>query len=299
MRSKKSWFTISAILVVLAVASTLPTGAVASTYKVLYEFKGRPDGAYPHPALIFDAAGNLYSTTFYGGLDNGGTVFKLAPNADGSWTETVLSNGGQPSTSLVFDGAGNLYGDTTTGGSTICPACGTVFKLTPNPNGTWTESVLHSFNGDDGEVPSSALIFDAAGNLYGTTAGGGILSCEPSEPGCGTVFKLAPNSNGSWTESVIHYFYVPADPKGSIAFDAAGNLYGTNIEGGYEGSGFVFKLAPQSGGGWAYSVPRYFYGKPATYPTGVVIDKAGNLYGVTDFCSSGYTCQGLVYEITP
>jgi uncharacterized repeat protein (TIGR03803 family) len=282
------------------------------TESVLYEFAGvsesTVDGSIPTAGLIFDGAGNLYGTTTSGGLEGGGTVFKLAPNAGGSWTESVLytfcsllncADGAEPHDSLVFDG-GNLYGTTRSGGSTICPGgCGTVFKLAPNSDGTWTESVLHKLqNGRDGAFPSSGVILDPAGNLYGTTTEGGILACNV---GCGTVFKLAPNSEGGWTESVIRDFYTSASPDDRLlTFDAAGNLYGTTVVGGPVNDGRVFKLAPQPGGGWAYSVLRYFYGEPAVSPTGnLVIDKAGNLYGVTESCGNGYSCQGLVFEITP
>jgi uncharacterized repeat protein (TIGR03803 family) len=110
---------------------------------------------------------------------------------------------------------------------------------------------------------------------------------------------LTQNSNGSWSESVVHSFYTVANLRG-ITFDAAGNLYGTTASGGFDDHGQVFELTPQSGGGWAYSVPRYFYGKPSAQPVGApVFDKAGNLYGVTEYCGTGYNCYGTIYEITP
>src|SRR5579864_5296141 len=121
---------------------------------------------------------------------------------------TIISfdgkDGNGPYAGLIFDKAGNLYGTTMSGGST--PA-GTVFELSPNGDGTWTESVPYSFrDGRDGNSPMAGLVFDRAGNLYGTTLYGGIRHgqvCSPS--GCGTVFELSP-LNGGWTEKVLYRF---------------------------------------------------------------------------------------------
>jgi uncharacterized repeat protein (TIGR03803 family) len=124
MRQKKFWFRVSGILAVLAIAIMLPTGTVAaSKYKVLHRFKGK-DGGSPDAGLILDGAGNLYGTTAGGGTANGGAVFKLAPNADGTWAESVLysfcsvtncADGYDPRGTLTFDSAGNLYGTTVLG----------------------------------------------------------------------------------------------------------------------------------------------------------------------------------------
>jgi uncharacterized repeat protein (TIGR03803 family) len=163
------------------------------TEKVLLNFN-HMDGANPQAGLISDAVGNLYGTTYEGGTYASGTVFELTPGpnaAGGAWTEKVLHNfgqgadGGLVSAGLIFDAAGNLYG-TTSGGGTY--GGGTVFELTPTAGGGWTEQVLHSFNhnGGDGIVPYlAALIFDAVGNLYGTTYFGTY--------GSGTVFELIRN----------------------------------------------------------------------------------------------------------
>ena len=166
----------------------------------IHEFTG-PGGAVPYAGLVFDTVGNLYGTTIGGGAHNAGVVFKLAPNPDGTWTESVLySFINQPSQfGLVFDSAGNLYGTTIAGGT---DDEGAIFKLAPNPDGTWTESVLYSFTGGaDGGFPDAGLIVDAAGNLYGTTESGGATN------GYGVVFKLAPNPDGTWTESVLYHLY--------------------------------------------------------------------------------------------
>ena len=160
------------------------TSAWAATHQILHAFNpGGRDGAFPIAGLISDAAGNLYGTADFGGAFNAGTVFELSPNGSGGWTRTTLYNfnyngrdGIFPYGNLVFDAAGNLYGTTSGGGIHCAPnGCGTVFELSPQQGGGWTEKVLHSFgNGNDGSDPFAGLVFDSAGNLYGTTTEGGI-----------------------------------------------------------------------------------------------------------------------------
>jgi uncharacterized repeat protein (TIGR03803 family) len=264
------------------------------TESVLYSFTCC-DALYPYSGLVFDTAGNLYGRTDGGGTYNSGVVFELKPNGDGTWTKSVLDNlhgnpeQGVPGNGLIFDAAGNLLGATYDGGT---DTFGTVFKLAPNPDGTWTESVLYSFTGGvDGGFPYTDLVFDAAGNLYGTTESGGVS-------GQGTFFKLAPNPDGTWTESVLYSFTGGADggfPHYGLVFDAAGNLYGTTSFGGAYNYGVVFKLAPTSSG-WKETVLHTFsgYGKQPFAP--LIFDSAGNLYGTT---SSGNTNYGLIFKITP
>jgi uncharacterized repeat protein (TIGR03803 family) len=298
----------------------------ASGYGVVFKLTPNADGSWtesvllrfdythgenPNTSLIFDLAGNLYGTTEWGGAYNEGTVFKLTPNTDGSWTYSLLhrftgaNDGANPSGDLIFDTAGNLYGTTSAGGNGR--GFGTVFKLKPNADGSWTESVLHSFGYHiDGAFPNG-VIFDKIGNLYGTTLeGGGPIICDNYPIGCGVVFKVAPNSDGSWTESVLHRFEDKPGryPHAGLIFDAVGNLYGTTQLGGPADGGVVFKLAPQSGGRWGYSALWVFQGKPALFPSflsrsSLTLDKAGNLYGTTDGCGSGYNCWGVVFELTP
>lgn len=183
---------------------------------VLYSFAFGTDGFEPMSSLIFDAAGNLYGTTALSVCDECGVVFKLAPTADG-WTETVLhgftggADGGSPVAGLISDGAGNLYGTGYNGG---WGEFGGVFELTPNADGSWTEHTLYIFKRPDGEHPWDRLIFDSAGNLYGTTSSG-------------TVFKLAPSSDGSWTRHTLYRFTGGKDgssPYAGVTFDSAGNL---------------------------------------------------------------------------
>ena len=273
------------------------------TETVLYHFSNYPDGAYPVAGLIFDAAGNLYGTTGGGGTRDVGTVFELTPKAGGGWTETVLYNfstkgpvGAYPYAGLIFDGAGNLYGTTSEGGTR---GVGTVFELTPKAGGGWTEQVLYNFstNGPVGAYPFAGLIFDAAGNLYGTTNRGGTH-------GYGTVFELTPTAGGGWTEAVLYSFStngpVGAYPDAGLIFDKNGNLYGTTYEGGTDNSGTVFELTPKAGGGWTEKVLYSFHynGPDGYHPwAGLVFDAAGNLYGTTS--DGGTFGAGVVFEITP
>jgi uncharacterized repeat protein (TIGR03803 family) len=161
------------------------------TEKVLHSFGHGTDASQPFGSLVMDRAGNLYGVSTGGGPFLFGTVFELSPAADGNWTEKVLHNfdnkggdGGGANSPLILDASGNLYGTTLGGGAT---GNGTVYKMAPNGDGTWTETILYSFqsNGVDGINPSSSLIFDSSGNLYGVTQFGGTF-------GNGTVFELTP-----------------------------------------------------------------------------------------------------------
>ena len=216
---------------------------------LLYNFRGGNDGVGPSIWFSFGANDAIYSTTSSGGASNAGTVFQLQNRGGVQWSETQLyafrggSDGAFPYGGVIFDSAGNLYGTTSGGGA----GYGTVFKLTHNSNGTWTESVLYPFQGgSDAAHPTGPLTFDAAGNLYGVAAGGAY--------GHGAIFKLVP-SGGQWTESVAYSFTGGLDgdgPSGGAIFDSAGNLYGTTVHGGeyptcsdspYCG-GVVYKFTP-------------------------------------------------------
>ncbi len=234
-----------------------PQGDGTWQERTLFSFSGGRDGDGPDAGLIIDQSGNLYGTTFGGGNGSGcefscGVVFKLAPAAGGSgWTESVLFNfnsttGGWPEAGLIQDSAGNLYGTTAYWGPDYF---GSVFELSPNISGRWTETTLHSFTGQgDGGEPYADLSFDIAGNLYGTTFVGGNTTCYPfASSGCGTVFKLTPSSAGDWAFSTLHAFgSSPADginPQSGVYIDGSGNLFTTTIAGpgltpsGYDGTG--------------------------------------------------------------
>jgi uncharacterized repeat protein (TIGR03803 family) len=232
------------------------TLSAQAKFTTLHQFTGGASGTHP-AGLIFDKAGNLYGTA-QGGQYNAGLVFKLRPNPDGSWTETVIhaftgADGILPG-NLTFDKAGNLYG--TAGGVHGTYGPGLVFKLRPNQDGTWTKSVLHSFSSE----PNS-LVVDQAGNLYGTTEFGGDLDAG-CPGGCGLVFKLTPNASGDWTETVIHTFGVTSESgPGHLIFDAAGDLYGTVDNALSEGGGCgVFALRASSEGTWTERVLWSFEG---------------------------------------
>jgi uncharacterized repeat protein (TIGR03803 family) len=284
----------AALLIVIAILTLAPGAWAQSHYKSLYTFTGGNDGSQPYAGVILDRAGNLYGTTMFGGSGSCGlgcgTVFKLTPNVNGRWTETVLhsfvgTDGGFPHAGLIFDPAGNLYGTTYLYGNSVGGGLGNVFKLAPQADGSWTESVLHVFNGgSDGMFPYASLIFDQAGNLYGTTIYGGSGLCDQ---GCGTVFKLMPSADGSWAESVLYNFVGGAQdgyyPEAGLTFDGAGNLYGTTTFGGPYGWGTVFKLTPNTDGSWTESVLYFFtFGGGGVSYAGLIFDATGNLYGTTE-----------------
>lgn len=264
------------------------------------------DGQWPEAGLILDAAGNLYGTTSQGGDVYGGVVFKLAPGGSGNWKETVLYSlvgayEGGSYAGLTFDKVGNLYG-TTNGGS--CFGGGTVFKLSPRKQDDWYYTLLYKFSqgGKDGACPSASVVFDPAGNLYGTTPYGGDYDA-------GVVFKLAPRAHGQWQETVLHSFNINdgAQPYAGLVRDAEGNLYGTLVYGGRNGLGSVFKLTPtKHGQGPEWAIEKIllsFNGVDGIYPfTGLTFDAAGNLYGATyyggNLSDCDYTGCGVIFEIT-
>jgi uncharacterized repeat protein (TIGR03803 family) len=209
---------------------------------VLHSFNGT-DGKYPIAGLVQDSAGNLYGTTYRGGLpacyDGCGEVFKVKPNGDFSVLHRFNGRDGHyPQAGLVLDSLGNLYGATALGGPPVAArgGLGVIFKLSPNGD----ETVLHSFDGLDGNAPFASLLRDPAGNLYGTTVGGGSGLC--TRFGCGVVFKINPQG----VETVLHNFLgIDGNgPEAPLLRDSAGNLYGTTIAGGHLNLGVVFKLSP-------------------------------------------------------
>jgi uncharacterized repeat protein (TIGR03803 family) len=282
----------------IAITFALTAYASAASHEKVLTFFDPTRGTYPTAELVFDTAGNLYGTTTDGGIYGLGTVFELQPTSSGGWKTVVLHNfsGGAdglvPAGPLVIDSAGNLYGTTIQGGASSCNYdCGTVFKLSPS-NGSWKKSVIYAFKGSDGSFPGAGLVFDSMGNLYGTTSAGG-------NGDRGTVFELMP-ANGGWTETVLHSFGSfngdGLNPRATLIFDSAGNLYGTTTNGGVGSHGTVFKLSPGSAG-WTETVIHNFWVMASNPQAGVVFDNAGNLYGTT--LSGGRNGFGTVFELSP
>lgn len=274
-------------------------------YRRLYSFTGNND-FLPEGRLVFDAAGNLYGIAAGNGI-TAGEVFRLSRASNGQWTESIIhafggsGDGAAVRSGLIIDSAGNLYGTTAGGGANANQ--GTAYKLSPNSDGTWTETVLYSFGGqaNDGFGPFAEVIQDAAGNLYGTTENGGAF-------GWGTVFELSPNSGGGWTETVLYSFTGHQDqghPQASLWMDATGNLFSTTFGNTIHGDGLgtVFELVHKSDGSWGEKTLHTFLGNAnngsdGAFPGlgGLVPDKAGNLYGTTEF--GGSTSGGVIYKMT-
>ena len=288
---------------------TWPCNAWAGTEKVLYAFQGGDDAWEPQGPLVFDKAGNIYGTGFFGGTgcgntDGCGAVYKLTKSKK-VWTESLIynftgaSDGSLPVSGLVFDKQGNLYGATQSGGNSGCyegQGCGAVFELTL-ANGTWSESTLHTFSPNtDGGGPLSPLALDKAGNIYGTARWGGLARCYF---GCGVVFELSP-SDGSWNESVLYSFTDGVDGADPVSTQLLykNNLYGAANPPAPYGLGGVFELQHSKKNGWQeLNLYSFTGGTDGAYPYGgVVLDSAGNIYGTT-FTEGAYG-YGNVFKLT-
>jgi len=256
---------------------------------VLYRFDGT-NGSALEAGVVRDAAGNLYGTASGGGAYNLGTVFKLDP----AGTLTVLHNftggtdGANPFAGVTLDGKGNLYGTAIYGGDLNCgggSGCGTVFRV----DGSGKFSVLYAFTGgNDGGIPYvGSLLLDSAGNLIGTTIGGGTY-------GQGTIFKVHPDGS----ETTLYSFTGGRDggePYSGLIVDGQGNLKGTTLEGGSAGIGTVFKLSATG-----QEKVLYTFSQPADGEGDygrLLLDTKGNLYGTTTY--GGTDGVGLVFEISP
>lgn len=276
-----------------ALTLILARGALAQTETVLYSFTGGNDGSFPAGQMIVDSNGNLYGAIPSGGTNQGGVVFELALNVNGTYTEKTVyafgnsapTEGTSPAGALVMDGQGNLYG-TTGGGGTYY--AGAVFELTPAANGTWTETILYSFQAGTDARPSGGLVMDKAGNLYGIGGGGTY--------GAGTAYELVAGKNGTYTESVLHSFktgFGGSNPySSSPVLDSEGNVYGVTSNGGRYDYGAVFKLHRGAKGGWTERVLYSFTLSDAVGgPIGTLVTGSdGALYGVASYA---------VYKLTP
>jgi uncharacterized repeat protein (TIGR03803 family) len=269
---------LSLALAFVAIAAT-PAAQAQPAFTVLHSFTGAGDGGNPITGLTIDAAGNLYGTTFNGGVGYG-TVFKLRHSSSG-WILTPLyrfagsDDGAYPYGRVTLAHDGTLYGTTEAGG---LGDNGTIFHLKPGPAAPrnalapWIETVLYRFTGgSDGAKPQGDLTIDQSGNIYGAASSGGT--------GVGVVYELAP-SGGAWTQTVL---YTAQDPNGSlpwggVASDSAGNLYGVFEDDGPGGVGAVYQLSP-SGSGWTeQTIHGFTYGSDGGYPYGgLILDSSGNL----------------------
>jgi uncharacterized repeat protein (TIGR03803 family) len=282
-----------------------PNGMGGWRETVLHHFGGEGDGMRPIGGVVFDAIGNLYGTTYGGGAYLEGAAFELSPGKGDAWRETILHSfgsgvdGAWPTGSLVADAAGNFYGTTVEGGS---KGLGTVFELSAGGSG-WTESVIHDFSSAaDGVNPNGGLVFDSAGNLYGTTFSGG-----------GTVFELLPATGGVWSKILVHAFSRHRDgsaPNGGLVIDGAGNLYGTTMSGGNprncggSGCGTAFQMIPSESGVWTERILHDFDDNETDgyFPAaGLLLDGSGTLYGTTQRGGSTNSCDegscGTVFSL--
>lgn len=264
----------------------------------LYGFTGGADGGEPTTEVTFGPDSSLY------GVNSATAVYNLRPSAtrplsvSEAWTDRTLyqfqgfEDGFNPSGNLIFDRSGNMYSAMEVGGQGCYEGCGLIYELSPSGQG-WQKSVVYAFQGGvDGEAPEG-VVFDPAGNIFGTTIGGG-------QNGLGAIFELTPDSGG-WNETTLYSFANGSggnQPAAGLVEDAAGNFYGGTLFGS-GGGGVIFELSP-SAGGWVYTVLYNFPGCGG-YGTGpkapLTLDAAGNLYGTFD----GYynSCPAGVFKLSP
>jgi uncharacterized repeat protein (TIGR03803 family) len=308
----RKWMLVVCSLAVLAltIGLTLTPTAEAQTYNVIHNFTGGSDGANPIAGLTVDAAGSLYGTASVGGGWGVGTVYRLV-HSGSSWTLYTLyyfkgltrttQDGGLPYSRAVMGPNGVLYGTTHNGGAgeecNQLHGCGVIYSLEPragNMLAPWEETVLYAFGGNNGANPDYGdVVFDHAGNLYGTTRNGGTY-------GQGAVYELT-SGGGSWTEAVLHSFTGLPDggtPLNGPVFDQAGNLYGTTNAGGANGWGTVYRMT-FSASVWTENILHSFQnGSDGQGPAGnLVFDPSGNLYGATEMGGTGR--GGTVFKLTP
>ena len=307
---KQAIFRASLQITIIAALFALTLPANAQNFTVVHSFTGGGDGSLPN-SLTIDRHGNFYGTTESGGPYGDGSVFKMAHH-NSAWILVPLYgfpgiNDGFIPMGVVVGPDGSLYGTTYEGGDGSPHNAGVVFRLTPPPNACagvacpWTETVLHAFGGSnlDGANPTNGnLVFDGAGNLYGTTsAGAGGNDC--GELGCGTVFEISP-SNGGWITETIYPFANGTDnaPIAGVIFDSAGNLYGTASNGGTTGAGAIYQLT-LANGSWSHNILHNLSGSTdGGEPfAGLLLDSAGNFYGATT--QAGPVSGGTVFELSP
>jgi uncharacterized repeat protein (TIGR03803 family) len=274
----------------------------------LHAFTGGSGGCYPDGNLVFDSSGNLYGTMGgYGSYAISG-IFELSPAGGGSWSFDVLYSDGLDSAGpgLLMDSLSNLYGRIGQGQE----KAGAAGELSPGSGG-WDYTQLYSFDGTDGLDPPTPPIWDGKGNMFGTTTWGGVYGglCMAyyGNDGCGVIYEMTPNGDGTWTYNVLHRFASSKNdgqnPYSGLVMDKIGNFYGGTWGGGAHSQGTVFKLA-YTGGQWKETILYDF--PDCNYGCGVdgtlVMDKHGDLYGTAaggppKGCY-GLTC-GVVFKLSP
>ena len=283
-------------LLLLSLCLLAVVDAAAVKERPIYTFTGTSDGEYP-TSLIADAAGNLYGVTEFTANYGPGTIFELV-RSDSGYAFKVLYTfdgivGYMADGPLALDTKGNLYGTSSTGGDYYK---GSVFELSPSQGGSWTLSTLYSFSGGaDGAFPLGGVIVDDAGNLYGTASEGGLLSdCDGA--GCGVVFEVSSGIAGGWTQTTLHGFaeIEGALPSSGLIFGANRTLYGTTVEGGTNGYGTVFEVAPFQGG-WTETTLHSFSDQESA-PAGGLTLNHGRLFGMTML--GGTRNAGTVFELS-
>ena len=269
------------------------------TETVLYSFCGKAgcsDGAIPWGAVTLDRAGNVFGTAE--------VAFELPAHNPAAGSEVMLHNfadkngdGYDPYAGPILDAAGNLYGTTQYGGSYNA---GIIYQLQPvrsSVEGVWKENILHTFRAfpGDGIRPGlGSLTMDSKGNLYGATMQGGALDS-------GVVYKLSPQPDGTWQESILYNFTAAAWGSSGVIFGLNGNLYGTAINGGGWDCGVIYELSPTlptPNSQWQYTLLHSFNGSDGCQPdANLTLGPDGNLYGTT--VTGGAAGAGVVFEITP
>jgi uncharacterized repeat protein (TIGR03803 family) len=275
----------------------------AATEKVLYAFKDYADGKFPNGGLI-DVKGRIYGTTYAGGACGKGTVYELTHTKAG-WVKKTLHDftgdidGEEPWMGLVADKNGNLYGTADTGN--LLYNWGVAYEMSRDEKGEWQFRVIHAFMWWDGSEPNG-LIIDNAGNLYGTTTGGGA-PCNHHQ-GCGTVFELSPSGN-DWKLTTLFAFdgMDGFGPEWNLYRDGKDKFYSTTQGAGYGTvAGSVFELS-RSGGSWGLRTLHKFSrgavvlaGAAGTPDGPLIMDSAGAIYGTTPDGPEGE--WGTVYKLT-
>ncbi len=294
-----TWTCVPGFCVALMVLCSMQ--AAAGTEQILHDFSSQRQGAWPY-ALVADSAGNIYGTTKEGGDYNLGTVYEFSPSTIGRGTESVLhsfaggADGSEP-LAIALDPEGNIYGMSDYGGACTNYECAAVFKLARNSSGQWVKSVIYRFPSSLGYANTTLLVYNA-GNLYGSvsySSNGGFVS----------VFELTP-AGGTWTETTLYTFSEGPTNNytiNALAFDDAGNVYGTLSGSASAIYGLVFELTPSSSPNWTEQTLHTFTGGASgSIPTGPLLISERSLFGTTlnggeATCNSRVGC-GVVYELS-